>query len=99
MKVSDVLECSLPKWYPKFKKVTIKSIVIPVSEDVLQYFLSSDSLILPKECIENSEQVLNGITIFNIMKKVIIVVSHEQRMVKTKNTASLFPRSPSSALD
>lgn len=50
MNVSDVLACSFPEWYDRFAKVTMKSIILPLPDDVLSHLLSKDSLRLPKEC-------------------------------------------------
>ncbi|XP_053673526.1 cell division cycle protein 123 homolog [Anopheles nili] len=41
--------CMLVNWYELFRKNSIKSLVIPVPDDVLAY-LRRDMLILPKEC-------------------------------------------------
>jgi len=48
--VEEVLQCSFPTWYPQFEKVTFQSVVVPLSQEVLSYFLENDQLILPKEC-------------------------------------------------
>ena len=54
MKVEEVLECSLPKWYPKFEKVTFPTVNIPIPTDVLEYLRENGSLVLPKECNKES---------------------------------------------
>ena len=45
MLVKDVEACSFANWYDKFKKVTFKSIVVPVPHDVLAYLRSDDTLV------------------------------------------------------
>nr|XP_045604564.1 cell division cycle protein 123 homolog isoform X2 [Procambarus clarkii] len=48
MKVQDVLACSFPSWYDKFKKCTIKSIVMPLTQEVLAYMQDNGTLVLPE---------------------------------------------------
>ncbi|KAK3881842.1 hypothetical protein Pcinc_013746 [Petrolisthes cinctipes] len=48
MKVEDVMGCSFPVWYDKFNKCTIKSIVIPLSAEVLTYLQDNGTLVLPE---------------------------------------------------
>lgn len=48
MKVDEVLACSFPHWYPEFSKITIRSEVIPVPDEVLAYLRSNSSVVLPK---------------------------------------------------
>jgi len=50
MKVEEVLSCSFDKWYRDFEKVTIKSVILPIPEDVLRYFQENGKLVLPAEC-------------------------------------------------
>lgn len=50
MLVKEVEACSFDKWFSSFKKVTFKSIILPIPPDVLAYLRSDGSLILPKEC-------------------------------------------------
>ena len=50
MKVSDVLECSFDRWYEKFEKVTIKSEILPIPDNVLNYLQDNGKLVLPSEC-------------------------------------------------
>ena len=54
MKVEDILECSLPKWYPNFEKVTFPTVNIPIPPDVLEYLRENGSLVLPTECNKES---------------------------------------------
>jgi hypothetical protein len=54
MKVEEVLQCSFPLWYHNFEKVTFKSVVIPLPQEVLSYLLENDQLVLPKECNDDN---------------------------------------------
>ncbi|XP_055543995.1 cell division cycle protein 123 homolog [Wyeomyia smithii] len=46
---SEKAACMLSSWYEQFEKNTIKSYIIPIPDDVLEY-LRQDMVILPKEC-------------------------------------------------
>ena len=48
----EVLWCSVDNWHAMFKKVTFKSVILPIPNDVLEYLRSDGPLILPKECGE-----------------------------------------------
>jgi hypothetical protein len=48
--------CSFDFWYPIFSSVSIKSICIPLSEEVIDY-LNSDGLVLPTD--QNADQTIN----------------------------------------
>jgi len=52
MLASDVDNCSFSSWYPDFEKVTFKSVVLPVPDDVADYLKPKDDngLFLPIEC-------------------------------------------------
>lgn len=52
MRCEEVLACSFPSWYSVFSKSTVKSVILPIPEDVLQWLKSSDTLRLPSECDE-----------------------------------------------
>ncbi|XP_056000354.1 cell division cycle protein 123 homolog isoform X3 [Ostrea edulis] len=54
MKISEVLHCSFPVWYPKFKHISIKSILIPLPGEFLEY-LHTDGVVLPEGCLVTSE--------------------------------------------
>ena len=54
MKVDDVLQCSLPTWYPQFEKVTIYSVCLPLPGAVTEYLCDNVSLVLPRECNKES---------------------------------------------
>jgi D123 len=53
MKRQQVKNCSFPQWYPLLKNVTIESRVIELPTPVQEY-LSSDGLILPSGCDQQS---------------------------------------------
>lgn len=42
-----VLNCQFSRWYPLFKHCTPKSVVLDLTEDVVQY-LQQDGVVLPK---------------------------------------------------
>ena len=46
MLVKDVEACSFANWYDKFKKVTFKSIIVPIPPEVLTYLRSDGTLVL-----------------------------------------------------
>ncbi|XP_055939325.1 cell division cycle protein 123 homolog [Argiope bruennichi] len=48
MKIEDIKKCSFQNWYHDFKKVTIKSIILPLPEEFVSYILK-DGVILPKD--------------------------------------------------
>lgn len=48
MKVHDVINCSFPAWYDKFRKCSIKSIVVPLTVEVLAYLQDNGTLVLPE---------------------------------------------------
>lgn len=50
MKVNEVLQCSLPSWYPLFEKVTFPTVCVPLPSEVLEYLRHNGSLVLPLEC-------------------------------------------------
>ena len=54
MLIKEVEWCSIDHWYPLFKKVTFKTIILPLPNEVLEYLRSDGSLILPQECTEES---------------------------------------------
>lgn len=58
LKCSDVKWCSIENWYEKFRKVTFKTRILPIPNEVIDYLRSDGSLILPKECnAEESDEV------------------------------------------
>jgi len=46
MKRQHVLNCNFSVWYPKFKNITIRSRVIPLSKEFVDY-LKADNVVLP----------------------------------------------------
>ncbi|XP_055691843.1 cell division cycle protein 123 homolog [Lutzomyia longipalpis] len=52
----NILEaCSFGNWYEKFEKITIKSFLLPIPNDILDY-LRDDIIILPRECLPETEE-------------------------------------------
>lgn len=49
--LSDLITCSYQNWYEDFRKNSLKSFVLPIPTEVLNY-LKQDFFILPKECTE-----------------------------------------------
>ncbi|CAF3839508.1 unnamed protein product [Rotaria magnacalcarata] len=57
--VQDVLNCSFSVWYPIFEKYSIKSVILNLTDDVLEY-LRSDEFYLPisaNEAMDNMRQI------------------------------------------
>lgn len=48
MKVDQILNCSFDKWYNLFENITIKSEIIQIPKNVLDYLRSNSTIILPK---------------------------------------------------
>ncbi|XP_053575138.1 cell division cycle protein 123 homolog [Bombina bombina] len=46
MKKEQVLNCQFPVWYPRFKKLSIRSVTIPLPEDVKDYLLDDGTLVV-----------------------------------------------------
>ncbi|XP_063301525.1 translation initiation factor eIF2 assembly protein [Pelobates fuscus] len=46
MKKEQVVNCQFSEWYPRFKKLTIRSIVIPLPENVKDYLLDDGTLVV-----------------------------------------------------
>lgn len=53
MKVAEVLNCSFSAWYPRFKEYTIKSQIIPLPEEFVNYLLT-DQVVLPEGTVAMS---------------------------------------------
>jgi len=49
MKVQDVLTCSFASWYPFFQKITIKSKILALPQEFIDYLLA-DNLVLGDTC-------------------------------------------------
>lgn len=48
MKICDRTECSIATWYPVFRRQTVKSLIIPLPDEVVKY-LEEDGIVLPLE--------------------------------------------------
>ncbi|KAE8616538.1 hypothetical protein XENTR_v10008831 [Xenopus tropicalis] len=46
MKKEQVLNCQFSQWYPRFKKLSIRSVVIPLPENVKDYLLDDGTLVV-----------------------------------------------------
>uniref|UniRef100_UPI00358F3D21 translation initiation factor eIF2 assembly protein isoform X3 n=1 Tax=Myxine glutinosa TaxID=7769 RepID=UPI00358F3D21 len=47
MKKEQIVKCQFSEWYPVFKKHTIKSIVLQIPPEVIDYLLDNGTLVLP----------------------------------------------------
>ncbi|XP_003747262.1 cell division cycle protein 123 homolog [Galendromus occidentalis] len=48
----EILQCSFPRWYAQFEKVTPLSFVVELPEDFVKYLLSDDTIRLPGKMYE-----------------------------------------------
>ncbi|KAM6985662.1 translation initiation factor eIF2 assembly protein [Aplochiton taeniatus] len=46
MKKEQVVNCQFSVWYPIFKKHTIKSVILPLSQNVIEYLLDDGTLVV-----------------------------------------------------
>ena len=46
VRAEQILNCSFSRWYPAFRAVTLKSAIVPLSDDFVDY-LNADGLFLP----------------------------------------------------
>ncbi|XP_060603753.1 cell division cycle protein 123 homolog [Ruditapes philippinarum] len=53
MKISEVLNCSFSSWYPRFKDYTIKSQILPLPQEFVDYLLA-DQVVLPEGTVAMS---------------------------------------------
>jgi len=44
--ISQINNCDFSKWYPKYKKISLKSRIIPLEEEFINY-LNEDGIYLP----------------------------------------------------
>lgn len=58
MKILEVLNCSFSAWYPKFKDHTIKSHIIPLPHEFVDYLLA-DNVILPEGTHANCSESID----------------------------------------
>jgi hypothetical protein len=56
--LSEMLQCQLPSWYSSFEDCTIKSRVIPLSPDFVDYLLT-DGIVLPQSSKSSMLQSLD----------------------------------------
>ncbi|KAI7791947.1 cell division cycle protein 123 homolog [Triplophysa rosa] len=54
MKKEQVVNCQFSVWYPLFKKHTIKSLILPIPQNVIDYLLDDGTLVV--SCSENDNQ-------------------------------------------
>lgn len=47
--IEDVLNCQFSKWHSKYRKLSSRAKVVPLSNDFIQY-LNSDGIVMPVEC-------------------------------------------------
>ncbi|XP_012696801.1 cell division cycle protein 123 homolog [Clupea harengus] len=47
MKKEQVVKCQFSVWYPIFKKFTIKSLILPLPQNVIDYLLDDGTLVVP----------------------------------------------------
>ncbi|KAL7828188.1 hypothetical protein AOLI_G00313400 [Acnodon oligacanthus] len=55
MKKEQVLRCQFSAWYPLFKALTIKSLILPLPQNVIDYLLDDGTLVVSGSS-ENSTQ-------------------------------------------
>uniref|UniRef100_A0AAR2LZ66 Translation initiation factor eIF2 assembly protein n=1 Tax=Pygocentrus nattereri TaxID=42514 RepID=A0AAR2LZ66_PYGNA len=55
MKKEQVVNCQFSVWYPLFKKLTIKSLILPLPQNVIDYLLDDGTLVVSGSS-ENSTQ-------------------------------------------
>uniref|UniRef100_A0A8C8FV92 Translation initiation factor eIF2 assembly protein n=1 Tax=Oncorhynchus tshawytscha TaxID=74940 RepID=A0A8C8FV92_ONCTS len=60
MKKEQVVNCQFSVWYPIFKKHTIKSLILPLPQNVIDYLLDDGTLVAP-EFPEFNSKVLEAI--------------------------------------
>uniref|UniRef100_A0AAQ5YHK3 Translation initiation factor eIF2 assembly protein n=1 Tax=Amphiprion ocellaris TaxID=80972 RepID=A0AAQ5YHK3_AMPOC len=60
MKKEQVVNCQFSVWYPIFKKHTIKSLILPLPQNVIDYLLDDGTLVAP-EFPEFTSKVLEAI--------------------------------------
>ncbi|KAM5172453.1 translation initiation factor eIF2 assembly protein isoform 1-T1 [Mantella aurantiaca] len=46
MKKEQVVSCQFSEWYPRFKRLSIRSVIIPLPENVKDYFLDDGTLVV-----------------------------------------------------
>ncbi|XP_026581189.1 cell division cycle protein 123 homolog [Pseudonaja textilis] len=46
MKKEQMLNCQFSSWYPRFKKQTIRSVILPIPQNVKDYLLDDGTLVV-----------------------------------------------------
>ncbi|CAI7841091.1 unnamed protein product, partial [Closterium sp. NIES-54] len=49
MRRADVLACQIQSWYPKFRSVSLRTEIVPLPPEFVDYLLS-DGIFLPASC-------------------------------------------------
>uniref|UniRef100_W5KTV9 Translation initiation factor eIF2 assembly protein n=1 Tax=Astyanax mexicanus TaxID=7994 RepID=W5KTV9_ASTMX len=55
MKKEQVVNCQFSVWYPLFKKHTIKSLILPLPQNVIDYLLDDGTLVVSGGCENNNQ--------------------------------------------
>uniref|UniRef100_A0A672SD35 Translation initiation factor eIF2 assembly protein n=1 Tax=Sinocyclocheilus grahami TaxID=75366 RepID=A0A672SD35_SINGR len=68
MKKEQVVNCQFSVWYPLFKKHTIKSLILPIPQNVIDYLLDDGTLVVSgsqskHSCCHTLVQVLNCVNL------------------------------------
>uniref|UniRef100_A0A671SK49 Translation initiation factor eIF2 assembly protein n=2 Tax=Sinocyclocheilus anshuiensis TaxID=1608454 RepID=A0A671SK49_9TELE len=60
MKKEQVVNCQFSVWYPLFKKHTIKSLILPIPQNVIDYLLDDGTLVVSGSENINSQTQINN---------------------------------------
>uniref|UniRef100_A0A672SDM5 Translation initiation factor eIF2 assembly protein n=1 Tax=Sinocyclocheilus grahami TaxID=75366 RepID=A0A672SDM5_SINGR len=60
MKKEQVVNCQFSVWYPLFKKHTIKSLILPIPQNVIDYLLDDGTLVVSGSEHINSQTQINN---------------------------------------
>lgn len=58
MKEADIIRCQIQEWYPRFHKISIKTILHPLPEPFVEFLLDDGGLFLPKTSSSDGEDAL-----------------------------------------
>lgn len=58
MKEADIIRCQIQEWYPRFHRVSIKTILHPLPEPFVDFLLDDGGLFLPKTSSSDGEDAL-----------------------------------------
>uniref|UniRef100_A0A8B9K0R0 Translation initiation factor eIF2 assembly protein n=1 Tax=Astyanax mexicanus TaxID=7994 RepID=A0A8B9K0R0_ASTMX len=63
MKKEQVINCQFSVWYPLFKKHTIKSLILPLPQNVIDYLLDDGTLVAPEfpEFTSKVQEAINAL--------------------------------------